>query len=177
MSNIFYHIARLNPTLHERAGFDCGVDPLNRYLRERAAQDSRRKIAGCWVLTQDEQPGNVLGFYTLSAEAVDLRELGAADPEAVKRLPRYPRVGAVLLGRLAVAKSQHRNGLGELLLYDAMHRVLHTEIPAALMVADPKDGQAGMFYQKHGFEWLNAERLFITMQRISDMLGKPDSHR
>ena len=137
----------------------------------------KRKAAGCWVLTSVAEPRAILGYYTLSAEVVDIRELGAAEPEAVKCLPRYPRLGAVLLGRLAVAKRRHRMGLGELLLYDAMHRALRAEIPAVLMVTAPKDRQAEEFYRKHGFQTLNAERRFITMQRIAEVLAMPDSHR
>jgi ribosomal protein S18 acetylase RimI-like enzyme len=177
IETVRYHIASLDSSLHDRAAFDCGVDALNRYLKERAAQDLKRKVAGCWVLTLAGAPGTILGYYTLSAEAVDLRELGAADPDVVKRLPRYPRLGAALLGRLAVAKSQQRQGFGELLLYDAMHRVLHAEIPAVLLVADPKDGPAERFYRKHGFARLTADRFFITMQRIFDTLATPGSHR
>jgi len=177
MSAVRYQIARLDPSVHERAGFDCGVDALNRYLRETAAQDMKRKAAGCWVLSPVAESRAILGYYTLSAEAVDLRELGAADPEAAKRVPRYPRLGAVLLGRLAVEKRQHRMGLGELLLYDAMHRALRAEIPTFLTVTDPKDRQAEEFYRKHGFQQLNAERLCITMRRIAEVLAMPDSHR
>jgi predicted GNAT family N-acyltransferase len=177
MSDVRYRIATLDPSSHNRAGFDCGVETLDRYLQERAAQDMKRKAAGCWILTAIDDPGTVLGFYTLSPEAVDLRELGVADPGVVKHLPRYPRLGAALLGRLAVASSNHQQGLGELLLYDAMHRALHAEIPAVLMVTDPKDARAEAFYCKHGFVRLNAERLFITMRQIADRLEIPGSPR
>ena len=67
--------------------------------------------------------------------------------------------------------------LSEILLYDAMHRALRAEIPVVLMVTDPKDRQAEEFYCKHGFQQLNAERLFITMRRIAEVLATPDSHR
>ena len=114
------------------------------------------------------------GYYTLSPESVDLDRLEAAAPTLMKKLPRYPRLGAILLGRLAVARSQKGKGFGKTLLHDAMLRALHAEIPAILMVTDPKDEKAEAFYRKHGFERLDETRLFTTMQRIADTLKSPD---
>lgn len=169
-----YQIIALDASTHDRADFDCGEAPLNRYLREQASQDIKRKVAGCWVLVSRDRRDHVLGFYTLSTEAVDMKELGDAEPQVIKKLPRYPRLGAVLLGRLAVSKTAQKQGLGELLLFDAMHRVMKTEIPAALMITDPKDGNAEAFYRKYGFMSLNSERMFITTQQVGVILGKRD---
>ncbi|NQX00549.1 GNAT family N-acetyltransferase [bacterium] len=169
-----YQIIALDASAHDRENFDCGEPPLNRYLREQASQEVKRRVAGCWVLVSKDRPDQVLGFYTLSTEAVDMKELGAAEPQVVKQLPRYPRLGAVLLGRLAVAKTAQKLGLGELLLFDAMHRVMHTSIPAALMITDPKDENAEAFYRKYGFKPLNSERWFMTTKQLAVILGKRD---
>jgi len=61
-----YQIMALDASVHDRANFDCGEAPLNRYLREQASQDIKRRIAGCWVLVSRDSPDHVLGFYTLS---------------------------------------------------------------------------------------------------------------
>ncbi|MCU0794516.1 MAG: GNAT family N-acetyltransferase [Akkermansiaceae bacterium] len=169
-----YQILPLNTSVHHRTDFDCGEPQLDRYFREQASQDIKRKVAGCWVLVSRDSPKSVMGFYTLSTEVVDMKQLGDADPDVAKRLPRYPRLGAVLLGRLAVAKTAQKQGLGELLLFDAMHRTLNAQIPAALMITDPKDGKAAAFYRKYGFRPLNPERLFITAQQLQVILGKRD---
>ena len=169
-----YQILPLNTSVHDRADFDCGEAPLNRYLREQASQDIKRKVAGCWVLVSRDNAKSVLGFYTLSTEVVDMKELGDADPDVAKRLPRYPRLGAVLLGRLAVAKTAQKQGLGELLLFDAMHRILNAQIPAVLMVTDPKNAKAAAFYRKYGFKPLTPGRLFITTQQVKVILGNRD---
>ena len=169
-----YHILPLSPSVHDRAGFECGEAALDRYLRQQASQDIKRRIAGCWVIVSQGSPKSVLGFYTLSTEVVDFKELGDADPDAAQRLPRYPRLGAVLLGRLAVAKTAQKQDLGELLLFDAMHRILNTQIPAALMITDPKDVNAAAFYRRYGFKPLNPERLFLTTRQLQVILGKRD---
>jgi predicted GNAT family N-acyltransferase len=172
-----YTIEPLDTAKHDRSSFDCGVAELTDYLRDQAGQDMRRHAAGCWVLFHKDRPQTVLGYYTLSPESVDIRELEAASPALLKKLPRYPRLGAILLGRLAVDQSQRGKGFGEMLLHDAMLRALHAEIPAVLIVTDPKDEPAEAFYRKYGFERLNETRLFTTMQRIADTLGSPGSRR
>ncbi len=169
-----YAVELLKTAKHDRRSFDCGVESLNRYFREQASQDVKRRAAGCWVLLQVDRPRDVCGYYTLSSESVELREVEAVSPELLKKLPRYPRLGAILLGRLAVDRSQHGKGCGELLLHDAMLRTLQADIPAILMVTDPKDEKAVAFYKKYGFDRLSDTRLFTTMQRIADTLGSRD---
>ena len=51
---------------------------------------------------------------------------------------------------------------------------LLSEIPSVLMVTDPKDKKAEAFYRKYGFERLTADRLFLTMVRISELLASGD---
>src|SRR5262249_684041 len=84
---------------HDRADFSCGNAILDRYLREFAFQDARRRIAAPFVAVFESAPSKICGYYTLSAYAIRLSEL----PDTLaKRLPSYPRIPATLLGRLAV---------------------------------------------------------------------------
>ena len=132
---------------HDRANFSSGVDPLDRYLREQATQDIRRRIAACYVAL--ESPGAVVaGFYTLAAGGVPLTDL----PESLaKRLPRYPSVPVVRLGRLATDLAYRGRGLGGALLWDARLRASRSEIAAFALVVDAKDERAEAFYRHHGF--------------------------
>ena len=85
---------------HDRAAFSCGIPELDRYLVQQAGQDVRRRIARVFVCTA-EGSDTVLGFYTLSALAIDLSSL----PEELSRkLPRHP-VPCALIGRLAIDQS------------------------------------------------------------------------
>ena len=132
---------------HNREKFTCGSPELDRYLRERATQDMRRRIASCFVAVDDAD--GIAGFYTLAATSVALEKLPA---EWSKRLPRYPAVPAVLLGRLAVANNYQGKGLGGILVADAMLRVAQSEIMAHALVVDAKDESATRFYGHLGFE-------------------------
>lgn len=138
---------------HNRAGFVSGSAPLDRYLREQASQDIKRRIATCLVAV-DIHTQDIVGFYTLTATSV---VLDALSPELVKKLPRYPVVPAALLGRLAVSVSAQRKGLGAALLADAFLRVARAEMGVYAMLVDAKDEPAQRFYEKHGFVLLAGE--------------------
>jgi hypothetical protein len=34
----------------------------------------RRRVTGCWVLIEENDPARILGYYTLSAASVDAEE-------------------------------------------------------------------------------------------------------
>ena len=155
---------------HNRAAFSCGVEALDRYLLKQAGQDVSKHVAAAFVITPDGV--TIAGFYTLSAHVVRLGEL----PENVsKKLPRYPNVPATLLGRLAVSREFRGQGLGELLLMDALKRVLLStrEIASAVVVVDAKDERAREFYLRHDFIPLplQPKRLFYPMRTIEKLFS------
>ena len=131
---------------HDRSAFSCGVPALDRYLREQAGQDARRRVAAPFVATTDGT--KVLGFYTLSATSIELTEVPAA---LAKKLPRYPRLPATLLGRLATDLSARGVGLGRVLLIDAITRAVRSEIASFALVLDAKDEGVASFYEREGF--------------------------
>jgi predicted GNAT family N-acyltransferase len=155
---------------HDRAGFASGVEPLDRYLRVQAGQDSRRRVASCFVLTQADAPAQVLGYYTLSALSIALVDLPSA---IAKRLPRYPIVPATLMGRLATDSRNRGKRLGELLLFDACARVLKSEIATFALVVDAKDVAAERFYTRYGFLNLSAgsRRMFLPITEIAEFFA------
>jgi hypothetical protein len=84
----------LNPAVHRRETFDCGVAALTEFLRKRANQEARAFASACFVFVPENDPGRIAGFYTLSQTSVALSDL----PKALqKRLPHYPVLGATLI--------------------------------------------------------------------------------
>ncbi|MGO8673489.1 MAG: GNAT family N-acetyltransferase [Capsulimonadaceae bacterium] len=141
---------------HNRLGFTCGVEPLDRYFREQVTQDIRRRATACFVAI-DEDNGHVAGYYTLAAGAVALTDL----PEQLsKKLPRYPSVPVARLGRLAVDEAYRGQKLGAALLWDAAARAARSELMAYALLVDAKDDRAEAFYLHHGFTLLS-RRLLI----------------
>ena len=136
----------------DRSAFVSGSDALDRYLREQAKQDMRRRVASCFVAVDHD--GIVAGYYTIAATSLILDKLS---PERAKRLPRYPSIPAVLLGRLAVAQAHQGKRLGGALVADALLRATRAEVMAYAMVVDAKDEQAVRFYEHLGFERLGGD--------------------
>lgn len=147
-------IERLAPS-HDRASFSSGTDTLDRYLRQLAGQDARKQLANCFVAveTASEQ---LAGFYTLSAASIAVTDL----PESIaRRLPHYPNVPAVLIGRLAVDLRYRRPGLGEALLLDAVDRVIDADPAVFALVVDAKDEPAASFYMRYGLQRLSTRQM------------------
>ncbi len=132
---------------HNHADFSCGNGILDRYLREQASQDMRRRAASCYVAV-DSITSALAGYYTLAAAGIPLTDL----PEKlVKKLPRYPSVPVALLGRLAVDTAFQGKNIGSALLGNAIQRALRSEIAVCAIVVTAKDEQAASFYRYNNF--------------------------
>ncbi|WP_186191178.1 GNAT family N-acetyltransferase [Burkholderia gladioli] len=142
---------------HDRTGFECGTPALDRYLRETATQDIRRRVAACFVMIDGHV---VVGYYTLSAASIALAEL---PQEMLRKLPRYPAVPAIRMGRLAVDARYRGRGLGGALLVNALRRAASSEIPAVALTVDAKDEGAASFYRHFGFESLTRDPLALFL--------------
>jgi GNAT superfamily N-acetyltransferase len=161
----------LDSKRHDRAGFTCGVEALDRYLKTQAAQDMRRKANAVFVMVPKEQPSRIVGYFTLGALAIDQGQV----PEAARtHVPRYPLVSATLIGRLAIAKERQRQGLGAMLLALALGKAYRNAdvVGSSMVVVDAIDEPAARFYQAHGFIRLpESMRLILPMRVVSRLVG------
>lgn len=145
MSKAKFHVFPLEAA-HDRAAFSSGAEPLDRYFQQQVTQDVRRRVTACFVALTSER--RIAGYYTLAAASMLLADLPS---DIGKKLPRYPSVPTVRMGRLAVDQNFKGQGLGGALLADAMSRTASSEIAAYALVVDAKDEGAAAFYRHHGF--------------------------
>jgi ribosomal protein S18 acetylase RimI-like enzyme len=147
--------------------FDSGEPTLNRYLTDYASQDLKRYLASVF-LGIDNSTRKVIGYYTLSSSRIDISEL---DNEYTKKLPNYPYLPSILIGRLAIDKDYQRQKLGEYLLLDALNKSFKSEIAAFAVIVEAKNTRAANFYKSFGFrEFLdNPDKLFLPMNIISKL--------
>jgi len=132
---------------HDRTVFNCGEPALDRYFQTQVTQDIRRKVTNCFVAIE-YATGRIAAYYTLAASSIPAPEL---PPAVVRRLPRYPLIPAVRIGRLAVDRQFGGRGLGSALLMDATQRTLRAAPAAFAFVVDAKNQRAAGFYRHHGF--------------------------
>lgn len=147
---------------HERRLFSCGVAALDDWFRLRAGQDDKRNVARIFVAIDDQL--GVVGFYTLSTFALTIGDL--PDKHA-KRLPRYDLIPAALIGRLARDRRVRGQGVGDLLLADAVRRIASAANTLAVfaIIVEAKDEQAAAFYRDFGFMGFPSRplRLFLPV--------------
>ena len=157
---------------HNRLTFASGVESLDKYLKLQASQDAKRKVSVTFVLVSKTEPDSIVGYYTLSSTAV---ELSGLSNEVRKKLPPYPLIPATLIGRLARDIKYKGNGIGKLLLLDALRRSLsHSrEIASFAVIVDAIDSKAHSWYLKQwGFLPIEgiADKLYLPIKIIEQLL-------
>lgn len=166
-----FRIEPLRPN-HDRKQFDCGVASLNHYLLSQVGQDARRRVTACFVAVEITT-SRLAGYYTLSAGSVALTDL----PEkTAKKLPRYPTVPVVRIGRLAVDVNYQGRQLGSALLFDALKRSVQAEIAAFAAIVDAKDDNATRFYERFGFQRLSVAPRVLFLP-LSEAVRKLADHK
>lgn len=145
---------------HDRSEFSCGQAELDDWFRRRASQDERRNVARVFVAVDSEL--GVVGFYSLSSFKLDFDDL---PEELARKLPRHDGVPAALIGRLARDNRVRGKGIGELLVADAVRRILSAAQSLAVfaIMVDAKDARSAAFYEGFGFRRfaLNPKKLFL----------------
>ena len=154
----------------ELADFDSGESSLNEWLKKRAFKNHMSGASRCFVLCAG---ANVIGYYSLSAGAISHETA----PKSMRRNMPDP-LPVLLLGRLAVDKRYHNQGIGQALLRDAMLRAVNVAGDAgvfALLVHALSD-QAKQFYLSRGFveSPLQPMTLIMTIETIRSILAEPD---
>lgn len=132
-----------------RAGFSCGVPSLDSWLVEHAPSADAVGSARIYVVVDQEQD-RVVGYYALTVATLERDE---ATGRASRGMPRHP-IPAMLLARLAVDESVQEEGIGAMLLADAMQRTLLVaeETGIRLLLVHAVNEEARSFYLDYGFE-------------------------
>jgi GNAT superfamily N-acetyltransferase len=131
---------------HAVDAFDCGEEPLNRFLIRFALPNQQANASQTYVALAGD---NVIGFYTLVVSEIRYDD---APERLTKGLARHP-VPIMLLARLAVSRDWHGKGVGAGLLRDATLRTLQAADIAGIraFAVHAKDDKARTFYEHFNF--------------------------
>ena len=143
-------------------GFDSGVAELDDWLREHAAVASVRGLARTFVWVDAE--GTVRAYYSLAAHKISRDTFS---PASGRGMPR--EIPAILIAKLALDRSLQGQGMGAVLVVDAVQRVAAAArlVGARLVVVDAATDDVVGFYARLGFELIPGSRRMI--QRIMDL--------
>jgi GNAT superfamily N-acetyltransferase len=153
---------------HAVEGFDCGSEPLNRFLVRYALQSQQGGGAPTYLALDGL---SVVGFYSLVVGEVAYD--GSAE-RLIKGMPRHP-VPVVVLARLAIASGFQGGGLGKDLLKDGMLRTLQAADIAGIraLIVHAKDDAARRFYERFDFipSPSDPHHLFILLKDLRRLVG------
>ncbi len=151
---------------HKKSSFDCENELLNRYIQQQAKQDVNQDLSACYVLN-DVNEKKVLGFYTLSGNSIQRSEFPL---ELIQKMPpSYINLPTILLGRLAIDKTEKGKGYGSILLMDALKKCVEISESLGILavIVDPYDENAINFYKKYGFILIPSNnKMFIPIKTI-----------
>src|SRR5438552_1638125 len=141
----FSPIVRLERS-HDRSQFDCGIEPLNVYLKQYALQNQKKGIVRNYVTCRGTR---IVGYYSLAYGSAAQAD---APPSLTKGIGKYP-IPVMILARLAIDLREKGRALGQALLKDAVLRTLQAADIAGLkaIFVQAKSSEARQFYEKHGF--------------------------
>lgn len=147
---------------HDLTNFDCGVTSLNTWLMRRAASNQVSGASRTFVVCEGTK---VVGYYALASSAV----APSLAPGRFRRNMPDP-VPVVVLGRLAIAITHHKQGLGRALFQDAALRVIYAADTIGIrgLVVHALSEEAKAFYLRLGLEESPLEPMTL-MVTIADL--------
>ena len=174
-------IEPFDPARHKRGAFESGTPSIDNYLKLTARKLREAHAAAVFVVADEE--GAIIGYYALSALLVDASEMAAG--KSKKLFEKFGAVPATLLAMLGVDKHWQGQGIGKMLLADALRRSYdastqvgsHCVILDVLQDADTPKRLA--LYQGLGFRRCDTQtgvRMFLTMADIGAGVALPAQH-
>ena len=169
MSDAPYGVIQKLSAGHDVSAFDCGKEPLDRFLKRYALVNQKANGAQTYVVCRAGSDA-VAGYYSLTVGGVEHAE---APKRITQGLARHP-VPVMLLARLAVNRSEQGHGLGKALLKDALLRTAQAADIAGIraLIVHAKDKEARVFYERFDFEPSPTDpfHLFLLMKDLKALL-------
>jgi len=161
-------VEKLNEA-HDIDAFQCGKEPLDRFLKRFALVNQKAGGAQTYVVCRGQ--GRVVGYYSLAVGAVEHAEA----PGRISRgLARHP-IPVMLLARLAVDRTEQGQGLGKALLKDGLLRTAQAADIAGIraLLVHAKDDEARVWYENLEFEPSPTDpyHLFLLMKDLRALLS------
>jgi GNAT superfamily N-acetyltransferase len=143
-----YRSGAFDPVAHDLSQFKSGEADLDAWLGDHAVAAARARVAQTFDWAESDS-ARVLAYYAISAHAVPRVEAPSRIARGVPNL-----VLAALLVKLALDRSLHGQRLGDVLLADALDRIITASEsgPAVrAIVVDAATDRGRALYSRFGF--------------------------
>ncbi len=175
------NIEHRDPEQHDRSGFDCSAERLNRFLKLSAKKQQKDDMTRVHVAVE---PGEVkiFGYHAASVGNMNVAEL-AKPPRGT---PNHCEIPVLFLGQVAVDQETRAPGSAPMHHVFKKACVVDDEAGCHAVLPDVmSDGDADAFarhkgrYQEFGFQSFvsNEARMFMTMKQIRQIVGIQNSIR
>jgi GNAT superfamily N-acetyltransferase len=172
-------IESLQKDKHQRLAFACGNEPLDRFIHEHAHQAIAKNLSKTYVAVNERDQTVILGYYTVTTCRIEAGELTATVLRRLK-LPKHD-LPASLVARLAVSESVKGQGVGSLMLMDAMARCARVaeDVGGVAIDVDAIEDGVTAFYERVGFTRFEpgSLKMFMLMATVRELLGISKEHQ
>lgn len=169
-------IELFDPARHDRAGFSCGVERLDNYLKLSARKQQQDDMTRIYVILEGDDIA-ILGYHAIN--------LGVMNVDELKKRPRgAPDHGALpilFLGQVAVRQSAQGKGLGSILMHHVFEKANTIADKAgcfAIVLDVMSDGDESAIQRRH--DWYTAfgfqpfastpSRMFMTLKQVRELV-------
>ena len=153
-------------------GFSCGDDGIDSFVNKKAAKhhELMRTRVFC---AHRKGSTTVIGIYTL---AMRIEETSKLLPDENKFYSSDKHFPALYIQSLAVVKRYHRNGLGKLMLMNALQRAYYISQNAAVfgVALRSLNDRTTLLYEKYGFrkrEDCQYPLMILPMWTLRDLIN------
>lgn len=162
-----FDIKPFDPKKHDRAAFACGVPQIDNYLKLTAKKGSKADIVRIWVMTDCNH--TIVGFYGINMHAVAVDDMPAPYK---KKAGKHGLLPAAFVAMIGVDQNHQGNGLGDILVADALSRIARAsdQIGTCVIMLDVFDdgdekavARRKRYYESFGFISLPDQPLRLFM--------------
>jgi len=165
-------IELFDPARHNRAGFSCGVQRLDNYLKLSAKKQIKDDMTRVYVAIQDGET-DILGYHAINVGQMNVSELN----KKPRGTPDHGELPILFLGQVAVSKTAQGQGIGSILMHHVFEKAaaVADEVGCFAILLDViSDGDHEAFkrrqgwYEAFGFQSFssNPARMFMTLKQV-----------
>lgn len=165
-----------DPARHDRAGFSCGVERLDNFLKLSAKKQQKDDMTRVYVVVEDGDD-KIHGYHAINLGIMNMDEL----PKRPRGAPDHGELPVLFLGQVAVSRAAQGKGLGSILMHHVFEKanVVAEQAGCFAIVLDVmSDGDNEAFqkrmawYAEFGFQSFKSQpsRMFMTMKQVRQIL-------